>query len=56
VHLAQGLRQVLAEGQTFVGQVVQQRLPAAVSIAAAQHPTDESVHFGGRQSYTLLGE
>ena len=44
----------MAKGETFVGQVVHQRLPAAVRIAAAQQSADQTVHFGRGETYPLL--
>ena len=44
----------MAEGETFVSQVVHQRLPAAVRVAAAQQSADQTVHFGWGEAAPLL--
>ena len=45
----------MAKGETFVGQVVHQRLPAAVRVAAAQQSADQTVHFGRGETYPFVG-
>ena len=54
MHVTQRLSQFMAKGETFVGQVVHQRLPAAVRVAAAQQSADQTVHFGRGETYPLL--
>ncbi|MNY33763.1 hypothetical protein D3C86_1680570 [compost metagenome] len=54
VHFAQRFRQFVTKGQAFVRQVVKQRLPRAVAVSAAQHATDQTVHFSRGQTHALL--
>ena len=48
------VKEWIEEGETFVGQVVHQRLPAAVRVAAAQQSADQTVHLGRGKPYPLL--